>query len=77
MPKVDGQFVPHSHCTVGSGDCFVFGRCLGNCTARQKKDHEQRIKALENHIVSLRQEIYRLRSNTTDEPRRSAASDSI
>jgi hypothetical protein len=63
MPKVDGQFIPHGHCNVASGDCFVYGRCLGNCTARQKKDHEQRIKTLEDDIVSLRQEIYRLRSN--------------
>ena len=68
MPKVDGQFVPHDHCTVGSGDCFVYGRCLGNCAARQKKDHEQRIKALEDDIVSLKQEIYRLQSNAAGKP---------
>ena len=63
MPKVDSQFIPHGHCNVGSGDCFVYGLCLGNYTARQKKGHAQRIKALEDDIVSLRQEIYRLRSN--------------
>lgn len=27
-------FVPHKHCTVASGDCFVAGECLRQCQPR-------------------------------------------
>ena len=27
-------FVPHNECSVASGDCFVVGKCLGNCRPR-------------------------------------------
>lgn len=57
MPKFKGVFVPHSHCTVASGDCFSEGKCLAGCSARRKKDHESRIRELERTVVRLEQTI--------------------
>lgn len=57
MPKHAGQFVPHSHCTVASGDCFYEGKCLADCSAGRKKDHESRIRELERTVVRLAQKI--------------------
>jgi hypothetical protein len=51
------EFVPHKHCTVASGDCFTEGKCLAQCTAWQKKDHEARIKQLERDMVDLRRQL--------------------
>lgn len=28
------DFIPKAACTVASGDCFYYGRCLGTCTTR-------------------------------------------
>lgn len=64
MPKYDGVFVPHSHCTVASGDCFTEGRCLAQCSAHRKKDHESRIRELERAVVRLAEQINDMRPNT-------------
>lgn len=53
MPKHEGHFIPHSHCTVASGDCFTEGKCLAACSAMRKKDHEARIRELERTVVRL------------------------
>lgn len=58
MPMHKGVFVPHPHCTVTSGECFSEGKCLAQCTAVKKKDHESRIKQLERGMVDLRRKIY-------------------
>ena len=50
MPKHEGVFVPHRHCTVASGNCFTEGRCLENCSAHRRKDHEARIRELERRL---------------------------
>lgn len=61
MPKHDGVFVPHSHCTVASGDCFTEGRCLRQCTAGKKRDMETRLRELERRVVDLQRIVYPLR----------------
>jgi hypothetical protein len=53
MPKHNGEFYPHSYCTVASGDCFTMSRCLGSCTAKQKRSVEQRIEDLESRVRQL------------------------
>lgn len=60
MPKFEGHFVPHSYCTVASGDCFRESKCLAGCSAGRKKDHESRIRALERTVVRLEQQIISL-----------------
>lgn len=62
MPRADGVFVPHHHCTVASGDCFVVGRCLGSCTARKKQDAAQKIADLERRLVDLEVIVYRMKA---------------
>lgn len=59
MPKQQGPFVSHSHCTEAGGDCFALGRCLAACSAGRKKDHEARIRELERTVVRLEQMISR------------------
>jgi len=58
MPRHDGVFVPHSHCTVTSGDCFTQGRCLSACTARKKRDTEKRLDKLEQRVLELERLVY-------------------
>lgn len=58
MPKHEGEFIPHPHCTSASGDCFYQGRCLRACSAQQKQTHEQRIKSLEHRVVQLERALY-------------------
>lgn len=53
MPKHEGVFVPHRHCTVASGNCFTDGRCLNNCSAQRKKDHEARIREMERRLLQV------------------------
>lgn len=53
MLKQDGGLIPHSHCTVASGDCLSEGKCLANCTARQKVSLEKRIQELERQLMQL------------------------
>lgn len=53
MPMHKNVFVPHAHCTVTSGDCFTEGKCLAQCSAVRKKDHEARIRELERTVVRL------------------------
>ena len=53
MPMHKNAFVPHQHCTVASGDCFTEGKCLAQCSAVRKKDHETRIRELERTVVRL------------------------
>lgn len=62
MPNHEGVFVPHRHCTVTSGDCFTVGRCLAQCSARQKKDHEQRIRELERRLLQVEIELAKARN---------------
>jgi hypothetical protein len=59
MPRVEGEFIPHGHCTVASGDCFTQGRCLRQCSAKQKKDQAQRITDLEARVLMLEKALYR------------------
>lgn len=47
------NFVPHQHCTVASGDCFTFGRCLRKCGSQRNDDHEARISELERRLRQL------------------------
>lgn len=53
MATHEGVFVPHRHCTVASGDCFTAGRCMNNCSALRKKDHEARIRELERRLRQM------------------------
>ena len=53
MPTFERVWVPPPHCTVTSGDCFQLSRCLGNCSVPRKKDHERRIKELEQRLEAL------------------------
>lgn len=57
MNAAKDGFVPNPNCTVASGDCFTEGRCLAQCGAWKEKDHEARIKRLEQGMVDLRQRL--------------------
>jgi hypothetical protein len=58
MPMHEGHWVPHSHCTVTSGECFYQSKCLGQCTAARKRDQEDRIRALEHRVAELSKLVY-------------------
>lgn len=53
MGSSDG-FIPHYECTVMSGDCFYFSKCLSACKATNRPSHEARIQELERMIAKLR-----------------------
>ena len=59
----DGEvvFVPHAHCADASGSCLVVGRCLGQCTALRRRNHEKRIRELERRVVELELQLARTR----------------
>lgn len=61
MPRHEGVFVPHAHCTVPSGECFTQGRCLSACTAWRKRDHEARIRELERRLAELERMVWTAR----------------
>lgn len=68
MPKRSGHFIPHSHCTVASGDCFQEAKCLAACSAGRKADHESRIRELERTVVRLARLIHDMTPNTRNQP---------
>lgn len=59
LPDGEVVFVPHPHCTETGGDCMVVGRCLGQCTARRRRNHEKRIRELERRVVELERHLAR------------------
>lgn len=61
MPKHDGVFVPHRHCTETSGACFTEGRCLFACTALQKKSHEHQIRDLSRRLLQVELQLSKLK----------------
>ena len=65
MSKVEKTFIPHSCCTVASGDCFTQGRCLGSCKSVQKNDHEKRMKELERKFIQLQLTVIDLQKQIT------------
>jgi len=60
LPDGEVVFVPPPHCTEASGDCMVVGRCLGQCTAMRRRNHEKRICELERRVVQLELVLARL-----------------
>jgi hypothetical protein len=57
-------FVPHSVCSVPSGDCFVEGRCLDRCKKRnatltlaQCREILERMVQLEVRVIRLEREL--------------------
>lgn len=57
MPKHEGVFIPHPHCTVASGGCFEHGRCMRACSAHKKCTLEQQIKSLEARVLWLERAV--------------------
>lgn len=58
------DFVPHTHCTVASGDCFTQGMCLRACKEQHTRDQDKRIAALEKQVRMLEQLVYRQQAAT-------------
>ena len=65
LPDGEVVFVPHPHCTEAGGDCTVVGRCLGQCTARRRRNHEKRIRELERLVVELELRLARCHGPST------------
>jgi len=63
LPDGEVVFVPHAHCTDASGGCLVVGRCLGQCTAQRRRNHEKRIRELERRLVEMELKLCRLRAD--------------
>lgn len=57
-------FVPLTHCTVASGECFEKGECLRDFRAQRERDLDKRIASLEANIRTLQQELQRLNAGT-------------
>jgi hypothetical protein len=57
---VDGErvFVPHTQCTVASGDCMAVGRCLNGCKRQTMRELEQRVKSLEYQLAQLQIQVF-------------------
>lgn len=47
------NYAPRRHCTVLSGDCWYFSKCLGNCGKTSIDDIETKINRLETQIKEL------------------------
>lgn len=63
MPRSEAGFIPHPYCTETSGACFINSKCLSNCTAYRKKNHEARIKELERRLAQLERQFYRAKGH--------------
>lgn len=60
MKRGPEGFVPHSCCTVASGDCFREGRCLDNCQKRYEGNCQQQIRALYEQFARLEARVVAL-----------------
>lgn len=54
-------FVPHTQCSVPSGDCFSEGKCLNQCKADARKDCQAKILDLRRRVARLEQIVYMAR----------------
>lgn len=58
-------FVPRPACTVASGDCFVAGRCLSNCTPRLSNEEATNALAVALELLNdLRDYVLMFRTTT-------------